>query len=231
MLGQAREHFVGSTFRLTLASSFAALFILSTFFPLTPFIGGPAFITLEIVMVPVIAATLPPGLATLTALVGSVGMVAGQTSLYRVFGLIGILIPVIATFLGSLGFRHRLGPIVPWSYVLGGAVYYLLFSQGGTLLWLIPYALVTFSLPAALFSKRDGAWRIGLLTLYTAMSEQVTMNVLSISLLNLVGPIWTVITPFMYSERSVATIGGTFLIIALKSRLGPRLQLDSDRWR
>ncbi len=152
-------------------------------------------------------------------------MVAAQTSFYRVFGLPGILIPVIAVALGSVAFNYRLGPLLPWSYVLAGSIYYLFFSQGGTLLWLVPYALVILSLP--LLFRLEGTWRIGLLAFYTAMCEQVTMNILSISLLNLVGPIWSIITPFMYSERAVATVGGTLLIVALKSRLGTRLQLDA----
>ena len=229
MLDNIRARNAANTLRLTLASTFATLFIISTFFPLTPFIGGPSFITLEIVMLPVIAATLPPVFAVITALIGSIGMVVGGTSFYRVFGLPGILIPVIAVALGSIGFSYRPGPLLPWSYVLMGAIYYILFSQGGTILWLVPYALVLFSLPV-LF-RLEGSWRIGLLSFYTVMCEQVTMNILSISLLNLVGPVWAIITPFMYSERAVAAIGGTLLIVALKSRLGTRLQLDSRSWR
>ncbi len=229
MLDHIKARNSANTLRLTLASSFASLFIISTFFPLTPFIGGPSFITLEIVMLPVIAATLPPVYATITALVGSIGMVVTGTSFYRVFGLLGILIPVIAVALGSIAFAYRIGPLLPWSYVLIGLVYYLLFSQGGTILWLVPYGLVIFSLPVLL--RLESSWRVGLLAFYTVMCEQVTMNILSISLLNLVGPVWSIITPFMYSERAIAAIGGTLLIVALKSRLGTRLQLDSRGWR
>ena len=225
MLDQARPRYSRNTLRLTIASSFAGLFVISTFFPLTPFIGGPSFITLEILMIPLIAAILPPEFATSTVFIGSLGMIAAQTTFYRLFGFVGILIPVIAVALGSVGFSYRLGALLPWSYVLTGSIYYLLFSQGGTLLWLVPYALVIFSLPLSF--RLEGTWRIGLLAFYTAMCEQVTLNILSISLLNLVGPIWLVITPFMYSERAVATVGGTLLIVALKSRLGIRIQLDS----
>jgi hypothetical protein len=228
MLDKPRIPNPSNTIRLALASSFAALFVISTFFPLTPFIGGPSFITVEILLVPVIAAILRPVFATVTAFMGTLGMVAGGTSFYRVFGLPGILIPVIAVALGSVAFHYRLGALLPWGYVLAGSIYYLVFSQGGTLLWLGPYALVIISLPV-LF-RLEGIWRIGLLALYTAMCEQVTMNIFSISLLNLVGPVWSIITPFMYSERAVAAVGGTLLIVALKSRLGTRLELDASDW-
>jgi len=212
-----------TTTELALTSTLAAVYVVSTFFALTPFIGGPSFITLEIVMIPVIAALLRPILATVTVLIGSLGLALGQPSFYQTFGLPGLLVPILAVALGSIAFHYEWGPIAPWAYVLAGAVYYILFSKGGTLLWLAPYILVILSLPAAL--KMREPYRIGLLALYTAMSEQVTMNVLSISLLNFPGPIWTIITPFMLTERTVATLAGTAIIVALKSRLGTRLDL------
>ena len=212
-----------TTTDLALTSTLAAVYVVSTFFPLTPFIGGPSFITLEIVMLPVIAALLRPVLAVVTVLVGSLGLALGQPSLYQTFGLLGLLVPILAVTLGSVAFHYEWGTIAPWAYVLAGAVYYILFSRGGTLFWLAPYVLVIVSLPAALKTREP--YRIGLLALYTAMSEQVTMNILSISLLNFPGPIWTIITPFMLTERAVATLGGTTIIVALKSRLGTRLEL------
>jgi hypothetical protein len=216
-----------STKELTLASGLAAVYIVSSFLPLTPFIGGPAFITLAIVMVPVIAALLRPLLATLTIAVGALGMLLAQTSLFQVFGFPGLLIPVGAVALGSLAFHYKQGPILPWTYVLVGAIFYVTFSNGGTILWLIPYALVILSLPIMMRAK--GTLRIGGLSLYAAMSEQVTMNILSIAVLGLVGPVWSVITPFMYSERALATLGGSAVIVALKSRFGGKIGLEEPR--
>ncbi len=214
-----------TTQELALASSLAALFVASTFLPLTPFIGGPGFITLEIIMLPIIAALLRPVLATATALVGSLVMVVSpQLNLYTVFGFFGLLIPIIAVAAGSVAFHYKLGPVVPWAYVLTGAAYYLAYSKGGTLFWLVPYGLVLVSLPVTLRAR--GNLRISILALYTAMCEQVTMNILSISLLNLVGPVWVGITPLMYLERSVATVGGAAAIVALKSTLGTRIELN-----
>ena len=210
-----------------MSASLAAVYVVTTFIPLTPFIGGPAFITLEIVMLPIIAALLRPLLAGVTILVGSVGMALLQTSIYTAFGPIGLVIPIIATILGSIAFHYRIGPVAPWGYVLLGAVYYLLFSKGGTVLWLAPYAIVMASLPLVL--KVTGNLRTGLLSFYTAMSEQVTMNILSIAVLGLVDGVWTFITPLMFSERTVATLGGAAVIVALKSRLGERLEANPRR--
>jgi hypothetical protein len=212
-----------TTIELALTSTLAAVYIVSAFFALTPFIGGPGFITLEIVMLPIIAFLLRPILATVAVLVGSLGSVFIQTGFYSAFGFAGLLIPLLAVALGSIAFHYEWGAIVPWGYVLAGAVYYILFSEGGTLLWLAPYILVIASLPAALRVKDP--YRLGLLALYTAMSEQVTLNVLSISLLNLTGVFWIGVTPLMFLERTIATLGGFAVIVALKSRLGTRLEL------
>ncbi|TMI45272.1 hypothetical protein E6H19_05145 [Candidatus Bathyarchaeota archaeon] len=212
-----------TTIELALTSTLAAVYIVSAFFALTPFIGGPGFITLEIVMLPIIAFLLRPVLATAAAFVGSLGSAFIQTSFFHVFGLPGLLIPLLAVALGSIAFHYEWGPIAPWAYVLAGAVYYIIFSKGGTLFWLAPYTLVMISLPAALRAKHP--YRIGLLALYTAMSEQVSLNVLSISLLNLTGDFWIGVTPLMFIERTVATLGAFAVIVALKSQLGRRLEL------
>jgi hypothetical protein len=218
-----RRQWFPRTAELTLAAGLAAAYIITTFIPLTPFVGGPAFITLEIVMLPIIAALLRPITAVLTVFVGSLGMALGQLSFYQVFGLPGLLIPIIAVGAGSMAFHYRLGPMVPWAYVTVGAVFYIALSKGGTLLWLVPYFLVIVSLPLAFRLKNTP--RIGLLTFYIAMTEQVTLNILSISILSLTGPVWSVITPLMYVERTIATLGGAAGIVALKSGLGGRLDL------
>lgn len=218
-----RFELTATTSELALAATLAAVYIVSTLVPISPFIGGgPGFITAEIVMLPLMAALLRPPLATASITAGSLGMAFFGTSIYGAFGLLGLLVPVIATILGSFAFHHRLGFLFPWSYVLIGAVYYLLFSKGGTLLWLAPYLIVILSPIVVL--KSNGSIRTLALSFYTAMSEQVTLNVISIAALGLVGGIWSVITPFMYVERTVATLGGATLIVALKSRLGTRLE-------
>jgi hypothetical protein len=181
-------------------------------------------------MLPVIAALLRPAWAGASIAAGSVGMALFGTSIYGTFGPLGILVPIIATVLGSFAFHYRLGPLLPWTYVLAGAVYYILFSQGGTTLWLIPYFIVIVSPIAAL--KIRGNLKTTILSFYTAMSEQVTLNIISIAVIGLVDGIWTVITPFMYVERTVATLGGAILIVALKSRLGTKLETNlRNLWR
>lgn len=204
-------------------AALAAVYIVSTFIPVDVFLGGAGIITLEIVMVPIMAAILRPLPAAVSVGIGSLGMAVFGTGIYPFFGILSVLVPVIATILGSFGFHYRLGPLVPWAYVVLGALYYLDFSKGGTLLWLIPYAVVIFSLPLAF--RVSGPQRIGLLSFYVAMSWQVTLNILSISVAGLTDGFWIGVVPFMFFERAVATIASASVIVALKSRLGMRLEL------
>src|SRR5260370_30983820 len=91
-----RRTWVPRTAELTLAAGLAATYIITTFIPLTPFIGGPGFITLEIVMLPIIAPLLRPIPALATVFVGSLGMFLGQPSFYQVFCLPRLLFPLLA---------------------------------------------------------------------------------------------------------------------------------------
>src|SRR5437867_12419400 len=186
-----RRQWVPKTAELTLAAGLAASYIITTFIPLTPFIGGPGFITLEIVMLPIIAALLRPIPALATVFVGNLGMALGQPSFYQVFGLPGLLIPLVAVGAGSIAFHYRLGPIVPWVYVLAGAVFYIALSKGGTFFWLYPYLLVIVSLPTP--SRLKNNPRCRLLTSYTAIAEHVTLNNLCIPILTLTGRAWPAI--------------------------------------
>src|SRR5437773_10391767 len=172
-----RRPWVPKTAELTLAAGLAATYIITTFIPLTPFIGGPGFITLEIVMLPIIAALLRPPLALAAVFVGSLVAALGQSSFTFTFGPVGLLIPLIAVAAGSIAFHYRLGPIVPWAYILAGAVYYVALSNGGRLLWLAPYFLVIISIPV-IFRIRDNP-RMRPLSFYTPMPQPVTLNILS----------------------------------------------------
>jgi hypothetical protein len=216
-----RRPWIPKTAELTLTAGLGAVYVITAYLPFSKFIGGPGFLTLEIIMLPIIAALLRPPLALAAVFVGGLVAALGQVSFTTAFGPFGLLIPLIAVGTGSIAFHYRLGPILPWAYILAGAVYYLALSKGGTLLWLAPYFFVIVSIPL-IFRVRDNP-RIGLLSFYTTMAELVTLNILSISIIGLPGASWLGITPFMYFERTLATIGGATGIVALKSGLGGRL--------
>ncbi len=199
----------------------SAIFVVASTLPVSAFIGGAGFITLGIVFVPVIARMLNPKAALISGFVGSLAIYGLQLATAPVFGPLSMLIPTSGMFLGSIAFHHKFGALAPWAYVLFGAIFYAIFS-GGAYLWLVPYILALATLPLVLKRSR---LRLPLLCLYSAMCELTTMNVASISVLHLVGPVWTAIAPFMFYERAVATLG-SFLVITGIQKAMPRLIRD-----
>lgn len=201
----------------------AAIFVIASAIPFTAFIGGAGFITFGIVFVPVIARMLMPWPALISGWAGALALYVLQLATAPVFGPFSLAIPVSGMVLGSYGFHYRLGSIVPWGYVVFAAVYYLAFS-GGTMIWLVPYFLVAASLPLTL---RPTKLRVPLLCLYSTMCELATMTIASISVLNLPGPLWSFIAPFMFFERAVATVGAFLVNTGIGKAMPGMMRRDS----
>ena len=209
-----------NTRRLALGALLTALFVPANAIPIDAFIGGAGFITAGILLLPVIARLLRPREAVVMAVLAAMGLLMFQLSIVPVFGFFGLLVPVIAIVMGSLG-SHR-SYLFPASYVLLGALWYLNFS-GGTLLWLAPYVIAIALSVAQQGGLFRGSQRTETVvhTLDATMCELVTLNIGSISLLHLSGGLWTVITPFMFLERSIAVIGGSSILFTLAKIRGP----------
>ncbi len=214
-----------TTRRLVLTGLFSALFVISTLIPVSVYIGGAGFITLEIVLVPVIAFLLEPWQALLSTLFGAVLGYFFGTGLAPVFGPLSPFIPALAAYFGSIAFHYDekwfkwSSPAwltLPGGYIVFGIVYYLAFSHG-TVVWLTPYFLAALGLAYRPLAK-DSTSKIAIGCLTTAMCEQVGLNVASISLVGLIGGVWLTIAPFMFTERTIATVGSLIVIKAL-SRL------------
>lgn len=212
------------TRELSQMAALSAIFVIASAIPVSAFIGGAGFVTLGIVLVPVIARILKPKAALISGVAGSLAVYGLQFATAPVFGLYSLLIPTSGIFLGSIAFHHKIGPIAPWTYVLFGAIFYAAFSGGGYL-WLAPYLLVLVTFPLVLRMNR---FRLPLLCLYSAMCELVTMTLGSISILRLPGPLWNVIVPFMLYERAVAT-AGSFLVISGVGKAMPGFIRDEAR--
>lgn len=208
------------TKELSKIAGLSALFVVASTIPISSFIGGAGFISLSLVFVPVMAYLLKPKAATVSALVGSLVGYILQIGIGPVYGPVSFLIPTAGAMLGSIGFRSRVGALILWGYVLFGGAFYFFLSRG-TLLWLAPYVVVLVSLPLVLF---PGRWRILLLCFYATMCELTTMTLASITILQLPGSLWSLISPLMFYERTVATVGSFLLISGLRKAI-PALEL------
>ncbi len=210
----ARVEMDSRTRRLALVALLSSLYVVANAIPIDAFIGGAGFITAGIILLPVLARLLRPKDSIVMALLASLGLFVFQLSVVPVFGFYGLLIPSSAIVIGSLGtYRSYLYPL---SYILFGATWYILFS-GGTLAWLVPY-LITILLLAVVQSRRARVSKSTELVTHclgSTMCELVTLNVGSVSLLHLPSELWTVITPLMFLERTVAVVGGSSILIAL----------------
>lgn len=209
---------------LALVALFVSLYVAANAVPIDAFIGGAGFITLGIVLLPVIAGLLQPRFAVVAAVLASISLFVFQLSIVPILGFYGLLVPTLGIMFGSLGFHKSL--LYPSAYIAFGAFWYVMFS-GGTLFWLLPYA-ITLGLGLAKqstlieFGKKS---YLTILCLNATMCELVTMNIGSISILHLPAPVWLIITPFMFLERAVAVVGSSSVLLAL-SRSKGQLRLD-----
>jgi hypothetical protein len=202
------------TRRTALVASLVALFVVGNAIPIDAFIGGAGFITGGIILLPVIARLVKPMEAVVVAALASVVLFVLQLSVIPVFGYFGMLVPATGIVLGSVGFHKSY--LYPMSYVVFGAIWYLLFSHG-TLFWLLPYFIVIAMTMANQIRPFEPGKRlnVALHCLDTTICELVTLNIGSISLLHLPGELWTIITPFMLLERALAVVGASSILLAL----------------
>ena len=202
------------TRRLALVAVLTALYIAANAVPIDAFIGGAGFITAGIILLPVITRIVRPWESLIVAVVAPLGLFAFQLSVIPVFGFFGILIPASAIVIGSLGFYKSY--LIPAAYIVFGGAWYLAFSDG-TPLWLLPYFAAVFLAGLNLLRPfaRGTKAEVILYSFLVTMCELVTMNIGSISVLQLPGNLWTIIAPFMFVERAVAVIGATSVLIAL----------------
>jgi len=204
---------------LSKIAGLSTIYAVASLIPISAFLGGAGFITLGIVIVPVIAYLLRPKAAFVSGLVGSLVVYVLQIGVGPVYGLVSLLIPTLAAMFGSTGFHSKTGVMLPWGYVLFGGLFYF-YTSAGTLLWLLPYLLVLVSLPLALLG---GRWQVLVLCLYTTMCELVTMTLASITILHLPGALWALITPLMFYERGFATVGSFLVITGLRKAM-PKIE-------
>jgi len=214
---------------LALIALFMALYGVLHLLPISVYIGGPGFITAAILFVPIIAYIFKPLHALLIAVGGSIIVFVLGLATAPVFGIFAIFMPVMAMGLGSIAFRHWIGKLGIIGWLLLEGLYYSIF--GGTVLWLIPYAIVCvlmgffviIDFTELLTDNELGAewfkWFFLASMCYAiTIVELAAMNTLSIGVLLLPPDLWIYIFPVAMVERAVALIGSMLLIKALVQR-------------
>lgn len=223
-----------NTRQVAMTAIWAAVYAVALLIPFSQFIGGAGFITLGIIMVPVFCKMLKPISAMGAGIFGMVIAASVGAAIVPVYGLFSFLIPLTAGLLGSLAFHYRWGA-VPGIIFLGLCGFLYATYSGGTLLWIVPYAIAiiagigamviyNFKKQNATFSKTSWLLITGFCIFLTTTIENATMNLGSVFILKLPGDLWTVITPVSILERTIVLVLSFVILVALWKRFGGKIK-------
>jgi len=196
---------------------FAALYVALSIIPISVFIGASSFLTLNLIITPVIAILLSPFEAFLSSLFG--GIIAFYVApLQAMFGPFTILLPIAGSTFGSLAFhKGKRGGLAAACFLLIATFSYLVKN------FLFPYFvaphLIAAVLALAATFKRmtPTSLKAPLFAFVSTMCEQGMMMIFAVYLLGLPWQAFIGILPLMVYERVVGTIGATLLAIPLMS--------------
>jgi len=203
-----------SSRQIALVSILAAMYAVTSFFPISVYIGGEGLITANVVILPVIAYLFDPVYAAAASLIGAMVMFATGASITPVYGLLTPLVTLSGGLFGSLTKKNRFAAV---PFALVGLGSYLFFSRG-TPLWAVFYVLPVIT---AFLSGGSSILYILNVCVATTISELVAMDLGSIFLLKFPGFLWIIILPFAVYERAVSVIGSYALIRVFQRYVAP----------
>lgn len=190
---------------IALVSILAATYAVTSYFPISVYIGGEALITANVMILPLIAYVLDFPCAVLTAFIGALAMYFTNTSIAPIYGPFTLFIPVLGVFFGALTKKNSVVAI-PW--IAFGAISYYLYSNG-TPFYL---SLYIFEITVNLLTLKFKKFGIVNCCVSTTISELVSMDLGNIFLMEFPGSLWAIILPLAIYERTVAVIGSLILI-------------------
>lgn len=194
---------------------FAALYVALSLIPISVFIGAPSFLTLNLIITPVIAMLLSPFEAFLSSLFG--GLISFYVApLQAMFGPFTILLPVAGSTFGSLAFHQdKKGGLAAACFLLIAASSYLV-KNFPFPYFVVPHLIATLLALAATFKKMTPtSLRAPLFAFVSTMCEQGMMMIFAVHLLGLPWQAFVCILPLMVYERLVGTFGATLLAMSL----------------
>ncbi|MCS7109550.1 MAG: hypothetical protein NZ903_02005 [Candidatus Micrarchaeota archaeon] len=194
---------------------FAALYAVLSLIPISVFIGAPSFLTLNLIITPVIAMLLDPFEALLSSLFG--GIIAYYIAPSQaMFGPLTILLPIVGSTFGSLAFhKGKKGGFAAACFLLIAMSSYLV-KNFPFPYFVTPHLIATvLALVAAFKRMTPTSLRAPLFAFVSTMCEQGMMMIFAVHLLGLPWQAFVGIFPLMVYERLVGTIGATLLTMSL----------------
>jgi len=195
----------------------SALYVILSFIPISPFIGGPSILSLNLIVVPIIAIMLSPPYALMSAFVGCLVMFfLVPTALANIFGPMVFLMPMAGAAVGSVAARAKSWKeeaIILTYFVIMILLFLVKIPQ--VVYWTFPHALAAILILILHKILNPKLKIIGLVFLST-MAEQACMMVLASWYLALPWQTFVIAFPLMLYERILATIGGSILLIGIE---------------
>ena len=194
---------------------FAALYAVLSLIPISAFIGAPSFLTLNLIVTPVIAILLNPFEAFFASLFG--GVIALYAAPFQaMFGPFTILLPIAGSTYGSLAFhKGKTGALAATSFLVVAISAYLV-KNSPFPYFVVPHLTAILVALIVSFKKMTSiSLRAPLYAFVSTMCEQGMMMIFAVYLLGLPWQAFAGILPLMIYERMVGTIGATLLAIPL----------------
>jgi hypothetical protein len=213
---------------IALVSILAALYIVASFIPVSMFIGAQSFLSLALIITPLIAVALEPIQAlTCSAIAGIAMSLINPSS--ATFGLLTPLLPIMGATSGSIIYHRKTKLLALPLLFLAGIILFYTTSRPEFPYWVIPHGIAILAAIATRFTKRQEI-TIALTSFVATMCEQAAMLLLAVGILALPTPVFQAAFPLMLYERTIGTIGGWLILIALRkaSRRIPALDIFGE---
>jgi len=203
----------------------AAMFAVLSLIPISIFIGAGSFLSLSLVVTPVIAILLAP----LEALICSI--IAGLVIVFlnpgaAMFGILTLLLPTAGSICGSLIFHKKIG-FLPVSIFLLGVIVFYIINRKSFIFWIVPHIIALILVIGSPLMVKINV-KIYVISFISTMCEQGVMLILAISFLKLPVVVFQTAFPLMLYERVFATIGGIILILTLRRVVPQYIDLSNS---
>ena len=189
---------------------FAGLYAVTSFIPISVFIGASSLLSLNLIITPAIAILLTPIEAGATALIG--GLLALWIAPWQaMFGPTTVLLPFSGAFFGSMTFHKRkIGSPLAAIFLTAVFLSYLA-SRSEFPYWITPHIVAVILAGVSVFSTPLKI-RVPVDAFVATMCEQAAMLVQAVYVLQLPAVVFMTAFPLMLYERAIGTIGGSLII-------------------
>jgi len=209
--------------RIAMVGIFSALYVVFSMIPVSQFIGGPAFLTANILFPAILVMVFPFREAILIAIIG--GLLAGYLPPTAFFGYLWFFLPLTGTLIGKVALRASEGDkvagivpiiyfsIIAWAYL---RIHYM-FPY-----WIVPHLVagILCSLLPFLSGKIERL-KDFIIAYNATMGEQSAMLMIAVYVFNLPTEVFIFAFPLMliWERLTLGTIAGTLVAKAIRKTM------------